>query len=77
MNKIVKWIMITAGALALVAFLAFINAYFIALLWNWLVPILLPEGPLVATITYWQAWGISVLCGLLFRSTCTSSCSKD
>lgn len=43
----------------------------VMLLWDWLMPILfkLPE------ITWLQAWGLTVLCGLLFKNT--SSSKKD
>ena len=34
-------------------------------LWNWLMPLMFKLG----TITVWQAWGLNVLTGLLFRST--------
>jgi hypothetical protein len=37
-------------------------------LWNWLMPTLFH----LPTITIWQAWGLSVLSGLLFKSSVTT-----
>lgn len=75
-EAIIKAIGFIVGFLALVFVFSFINAVFVSMLWNWLVPILLPEGPLVATITYWQAWGVAVLFALLIPRS-VSTRSKD
>ena len=52
----------------LVAFLVavllnFLTAYFVVLCWNYVMPTLfgLPQ------ITYWQAFVLSLLCGMLFQ----------
>jgi hypothetical protein len=37
-------------------------------LWNWLMPTLFH----LPTITIWQAWGLSVLSSLLFKSSVTT-----
>lgn len=34
-------------------------------LWNWLMPVIFG----LAEITYIQGWGLSFLCGMLFRTT--------
>jgi hypothetical protein len=39
------------------------------LLWNWLVPIIFIGGGIAPHITLWQAWGILLLCGALFKSS--------
>ena len=46
---------------------AFIEGLFVMWLWNWLMPVIFGLG----AITYWQGWGISFLCGLLFKGTTT------
>lgn len=76
-EKILTGALIVIGILGLVFLLCFINAFFVAMIWNWLVPILVPGGQLVGVITYWQAWGISFLCATLFKSTNYQTQSKD
>jgi len=77
-EKILTGIFVIIGFLAIVFLLGFINALFVSLVWNWIVPIVMPDGPLVGAITYWQAWGISVLCHLLIpRGFSGFSKSKD
>ena len=44
---------------------AFIEGLFVMWLWNWLMPAIFGLG----SITYWQGWGISFLCGMLFTRT--------
>lgn len=44
---------------------AFIEGLFVMWLWNWLMPAIFGLG----AITYWQGWGISFLCGMLFTRT--------
>ena len=65
------------GAVILVILLLFLVAILISipvmLLWNWLVPIVFPTGVVVAHITFWQAFGIALLCSCLFKSTSSSS----
>lgn len=57
-------------AALLVAFaLSFLFGWFVMLLWNWLIPMIFG----LTTLTYWEAFGLTVLCGLLFKSTNTSS----
>lgn len=51
------------GSIFMVA-MAFLFGYFVMLLWNWLMPVLFHLG----TINYWQAFGIIILCKLLFGS---------
>lgn len=38
-------------------------------LWNWLLPDLFG----IKVIGFWQAWGLAVLCGMLFKSSNTKS----
>ena len=55
----VGWVIvgvITAAALA------FVFGYFVMLLWNWLMPELFG----LTTITFWQAFGVTLLARLIF-----------
>lgn len=54
--------------LLVIVFLSTIILYFI---WPWIIPIVFPglvaKGYIAAKLTFWQYWGLSLLCGLLFR----------
>jgi len=56
------------GSSILIIFLAvllsFIIAVLVMLLWNWLMPVIFG----LVKITYWQAWGLTILCNCLFKS---------
>ena len=55
--------------LILIVVLALLMGFPVMWLWNWLMPLIFG----LKTITFWQAVGINILCGLLFRSTYTKS----
>ena len=57
-HRFLRWIWI----LPLVLLFTIVFGFVVMWLWNWLMP------PLFGfhTITYWQAWGILVLCKILF-----------
>jgi len=52
-----------------VAIVTLVPALFVFLLWNWLVPAIIG----LPAITFWQAWGITILFGLLFGRGSVSS----
>jgi hypothetical protein len=54
-------------AVAILFFVAALMSLPVMLLWDWLMPTIfgLPE------ITWFQAWGLLFLCGLLFKSHTT------
>lgn len=54
-------------AILLAIILTFINPAILMWLWNW-IAVDLFSAPI---ITYWQAFGLSWLCGILFRKTVT------
>lgn len=54
-------------ALVFVAIFALILAFPVMLLWNWIMPAVFG----LIKITFWQALGINLLCGFLFRGTTT------
>lgn len=59
-------------AIVILLLLAFLFAIPTLLLWNWLMPLLFG----LKTITLFQAWGINVLTGILFKSNYKSE-KKD
>lgn len=54
------------GMLALIAILLGLP---LMLLWNWLMPLIFG----LKTITFWQAVGLNVLSGILFKATGTTT----
>lgn len=63
-NKIIGWTLIGIGAVGMALLISLLFSIPVWLLWNWLMPVIFG----LKVITIWQAWGISVLSGLLFRS---------
>lgn len=70
MDKLINGLGIAILSLAILCVIGIIVALPLMLLWNWLLPDLfnIPE------ISFWQALGMFLLTGILFR---TSSSSKD
>lgn len=66
-----KYMGIGIGVLALVVVVGLIVSLPVWLLWNWLMPDIFA----VKEISWMQALGLTVLCGLLFKSS--SSSKKD
>lgn len=54
---------------AIIAVFGAIPLYF---LWNWLMPAIFG----IKIITFWQAWGLVWLTGILFKSSVTCKSSK-
>jgi len=44
--------------------LAFLFGWIVMLLWNWLMPEIFG----LKRVTYWQAWGLLILCCILFKN---------
>lgn len=71
MDKAIEVVgVLTLGAIAIVV-MAILTALPVMILWNWLMPHLFG----LTTIGFWEALGLSALCGCLFKNT--SSSSKD
>ena len=68
MEKLFAVAALIAGVFVLAMALGLLLAFPVMWLWNWLAPAL---G--VSTLTYWQSWGIFVLCNLLFKPTVQKS----
>jgi hypothetical protein len=56
-------------AIAAALFISFLTAWPVMLLWN---GCLIDAVPVIKEITWMQAWGISILTGLLFKETSVS-----
>lgn len=57
------------GTLIAIVVVAFLLGWFVMLLWNWLMPMIF--GLMI--INYWQAWGLLLLSGMLFRTSSSSN----
>lgn len=60
----------TIMIIALVGIVGAIPTYF---LWNWLMPEIFG----LKAITFWQAWGLVFLSGILFKGSLSSKSSCD
>lgn len=72
-NLIAKMIAFGVGVVGVVVLLSFLLAWPVMMLWN---ECLIPAVEGVHEITWLQAWGISILFGILFKPSVTSS-NKD
>lgn len=62
MKNLISRVLIIISALAMYTFVSVVLSIPVLLLWNWLMPTIFG----ITKITLGQAWGISLLCGLLF-----------
>ena len=67
MKEVLKIIGLFFAGLAYIFVCSLIEAIFVGLCWNYLMPLIFG----LPTITYWQAFVLSLLCGLLFGQDCT------
>jgi len=70
MKKILEGIFYVIGFLVGCFLLGLVFSLPVMWLLNWLVPALIP-GAAGWSISWLQAWGLNVLCGLLFKNTNT------
>ena len=64
MEDFFKAIGLVFVAVFIILFFSFISAWFVMLLWNWLIPAIFG----LKVITFWQAFGLNLLSGLLLKS---------
>ena len=69
MSTVLAFIVAVVGIIAIAAVLGLVVAIPVMLLWNWLIPVLF-HGPIIG---YWQAYGLYLLCAILFKSSSSSS----
>ena len=68
MNRLSTAIATVVVGLALIVFLSFLLSLPVMLLWDAVMPSIFTG---LHEITWMQAWGLSLLCGLLFKSHIT------
>lgn len=73
MEEFMKPIGVIVSIVLIAMFLGLLLAFPVMWLWNWLIPSMFG----LKIINVWEAWGIIVLCNLLFKSTSTNSKSKN
>ncbi len=59
LEKVLLGILFAVGGIALIA----LFGWFVMLLWNWLMPDIFG----LKQLNYWQAWGLLILCSILFK----------
>ena len=60
-----KSLAIFAGALALAIGLSAVFAAIVMVLWNWVMVSIFG----LPALSFWLAWGLMILCGILFKSS--------
>jgi hypothetical protein len=65
-----KMVLGIVGVLGLLVFLSFLLSWPVMMLWN---GCLVDAVTGVKEVTWMQAWGLSLLCGILFKSHTSSS----
>ena len=65
-----KALALVVGGIALIVFISFLLSWPVYMLWN---GCLVGAVSGVAEVTWLQAWGLTVLCGFLFKSNVSNS----
>ena len=60
------------GVVILAFLIDLLLAWPFMLLWNWLMPMIFG----LTTLTFWQAFGLMLLCSFLFKGSTSNSSSK-
>jgi hypothetical protein len=69
MESFIKLLGLGVVGFVIAILIGFLHALPVYLLWNWLMPLLFD----LPVLTFMQALGLSLLCGLLFQSSASSS----
>lgn len=67
-----KILLLFLGAIMLIIVIALLMTLPTMWLWNWLMPIIFG----LIKINFWQALGINLLCGILFKTSIPSNSDK-
>lgn len=70
MSNFITAIVTVVGAIAIILVIGFLMSWPVMLLWN---GCLVDAVTGVKEISWLQAWGITILCGFLFKSSSTTS----
>ncbi len=71
MEKFLAAVFVTLGGCLLIFFVAILASIPTWLLWNWVVPDITKNA--VTEISLFQALGLNLLCGILFKSSSSGS----
>lgn len=71
MGKFIETLITVIGVIILAFLLDLLLAWPFMLLWNWLMPMIFG----LTTLTFWQSFGLMLLCSFLFKGS-TSNSSK-
>ncbi len=69
LEKLVFGVGIGVLAIFIIAIISLVGAIPTYFLWNWLMPTIFG----IKAVTFWQAWGINLLAGILFKSFSSST----
>lgn len=69
LQRLILGVVIGLDALVVIAIVSLVSAIPTYFLWNWLMP----EFFAIKMVTFWQAWGVNMLAGILFKSSSVSS----
>ncbi len=72
-GKILRFIGLVLGGVMLAGLFALAFGYIVMLLWNWIMPAIFG----IASITFWQAFGIILLGKLIFGGFGHHACKDD
>ena len=72
MDKVAESFMVVAAFLLVLVVMGLVIGFPLMWLWNWLMPVVFG----LPTITFYQAVGLYLLCGVLFNQTSGSSNKK-
>ncbi len=75
LEKIVIGFVVAVSAIALIVGIGALLALPVMWLWNGVLPNLFAAA-VVKPIDFWNAWGLLILCGLLFKSFSSSSSNR-
>ena len=73
MERLIYAIIELIVAVVMILIIGAILAFFVMLLWNWLMPVIFGLKPL----TLIQAWGLTFLCSILFKSSNTNTTKRE
>lgn len=73
MEKFIAALILVTGGIALLIFVSFLLSWPVYMLWNGCL-VDAVEG--VKEVTWMQAWGLSLLTGIMFKNSTPSSSSK-
>lgn len=76
LEKFIIGTALAIGGIALIVLISALLALPVMWLWNGVLPNLFATVA-VRQIDFWNAWGLLILCGFLFKSSSTSSSSRD